>query len=292
LEQAIQAFLAELKYVQARSSNTLAAYKTDLAQFKEAVARHTGHTPTMLDVTVESVDAYVTWLDLNRYRASTVARKMAAVRAFLRYAYGTGEHGPESLLARLKPPPSPIGRRTRVLTRDEVGRLLAVPVEKGRARDLRDRAILSLLYVTGIRVAEAVRLRTGDIDLGFGVLRGAGDRPEKALGRAHEPIRAYLKEARPQLAKDLEQQTLFLNQRGGGLSRQGLWLVVKRWARNAGLKGPISPHTLRRSRAEHMLEDGQRKGDVQRFLGLSSPNTLRLRPVTALDGEEEPRDER
>jgi integrase/recombinase XerD len=153
-------------------------------------------------------------------------------------------------------------------------------------RDLRDAAILALLYATGIRAAEAVDLRTFDVDMVSGALRASGERGEKPLGAAYGPLRAYLLDARPQLIAGKDPGTLFLNQRGGGLSRQGLWLVVKRWAKAVGLDGRISPHTLRRSRAEHMLEDGRRKRDVQRFLGLTSPNTLHSKPANLAGGED------
>ncbi len=153
-------------------------------------------------------------------------------------------------------------------------------------------AILAILYATGIRAEQAVGLQTFDIDLDRGVVRVRGEPAEKPLGLAYGALRVYLKEARPQLLAGQSVSSLFLNQRGRGLSRQGLWLVVKRWANVVGLKGSISPHTLRRSRAEHMLEEGWRKRDVQRFLGLTSPNTLRSEPANALGGEDWPPDER
>jgi integrase/recombinase XerD len=291
LEQAIQAFLTDLKYGQGRASNTLVAYRTDLVQFAKVVADKTGESTAIGEFTVEHVDAYVDWLEARKYKASTVARKMAVIRSFIRFASADDRSRADSLLAQLKPPLAEASRETRILTRAEVTTLLAAPLERRRVRDLRDAAILAVLYVTGIRVAEAVELRTYDVDMVSGVLRASGERTEKPLDVAYGPLRAYLVDARPQLISGKDPGTLFLNQRGGGLSRQGLWLVVKRWANAVALDGRISPHTLRRSRAEHMLEDGRRKRDVQRFLGLTSPNTLHSKPASLAGGEDESTDE-
>lgn len=286
MEQEIRAFLTDLKYGQGRAANTLVAYRADLAQFTRIISTRSGSSIPLGSLTVEHVDAYVDWLEARKYRASTVARKMAAVRSFITFATENDGSRRDSLLGRLKPPAAEAVRRTRILSRTEVTKLLAAPTERGRVRDLRDSAILAVLYATGIRAAEAVDLRTFDVDLASGVLRASGERSEKPLGTAYMPVRVYLLEARPQLIAGKDPGTLFLNQRGGGLSRQGLWLVVKRWAKAVGLQGRISPHTLRRSRAEHMLEDGRRKRDVQDFLGLTSPNTLHSKPAGHAGGED------
>jgi integrase/recombinase XerD len=269
LEQAVQAFLNDLKFEHDRSANTLEAYRADLTQFVKVVTSQPGEKPTSTTLGPDQVAVYADWLLAQRYQTSTVARKMAAVRSFLKFSRPGEGIELESLLSSL----------------------IAAPRERGRARDLRDSAILELLYSTGIRAAEAVDLRVTDVDLFRGVLRGSGDRPEKPLGPASEPLRIYLLQGRPQLHSGSESGALFLNQRGKGLSRQGLWLVVKRWAKAIGLGERISPHTLRRSRAEHMLQDGRRKRDVQRFLGLTSPNTLRFKLAKDREREEEPRHE-
>ncbi len=292
MEQAIQAFLSDLKYRQGRASNTLSAYRADLAQFSQVIATRSGRLPVVGMLTSDHVDAYVDWLDDQSYRASTVARKMAAVRSFIRFTFGSSGHRSERLLERLRSPLAEAKRNQRILTRAEVASLMSAPASKGRVRDVRDAAILALLYVTGIRAAEAVGLGTSDVDLERGVLRAAGERIERPLDMAQQPLRAYLQDARSQLLSGQDPGNLFLNQRGRPLSRQGLWLVVKRWTKVVGLRGSISPHTLRRTRAEHLLEDGQRKRDVQRYLGLTSPNTLRSMPGRVANGEEVSPDDR
>jgi integrase/recombinase XerD len=156
--------------------------------------------------------------------------------------------------------------------------LLAAPARQRTPRGLRDAAILALLYATGMRASEAVSLRVEDIDLGRGlVFRRHSDGEEDQLlplGAAVEPLRRYLDEGRALLARNPDVPSLFLNQRGKHLSRQGLWLVIKRWAAACGLEAAISPHTLRHTVAQHLLDSGKTRRSVQEFLGLSSPNTL------------------
>jgi integrase/recombinase XerD len=293
LQHAIQAFLADLTYIRGCTANTLAAYETDLRQFMKVLSRGKSRLADLPpELTSSDVEEYVAWLKAKGYQASTVARKMASVRSFIKFLEPKGGRHTEYLLARLKPPVPP-SRRTRTLTREEVARLLAAPAERGRVKDLRDSAILSLLYAAGLKAAEAVELTVADLDLFRGVLRSGPGRSERRLGGAAQPLRLYLQLGRPQLLAGRDDtHALFLNLRGGSLSRQGLWLVVKRWARNVGLGDTVSPHTLRRSRAAHMLEDGQRKRDVQQFLGLSSPNTLGPKNLGVSSGEEEPEHDR
>ncbi len=154
--------------------------------------------------------------------------------------------------------------------------MLQAPSGLPGARDIRDAAILALVYATGLRAAEAVELTVHDIELERGVL----DRPKSEadplpLGIAYHPVERYIKEGRPQLLRNRGEPTLFLNQRGEGLTRQGLWLVVKKWAEVCGLSEDVSPYTLRHSLTRHLLQSGRSRREVQELLGLSSPNTLR-----------------
>jgi integrase/recombinase XerD len=142
---------------------------------------------------------------------------------------------------------------------------------------LRDAAILALLYVTGFRAAEAVGLRLDEIDLDEGVIRRANSQgPVLKLGESLKVLRRYIEKGRPQLNSNANEKALFLNQRGQSLSRQGLWLVVKRWAHETELGEDVSPYSLRHSLAHHMLNQGRTRREVQELLGLSSPNVLRV----------------
>lgn len=277
MDQAIHEFLDHLRSERGCSVNTLLAYQADLRQFADVVSGGTGKPASLPDLNAASLELYLAWLTGRGYRPSTVCRKVAAIRSFLDY-HGRRENGAvPGLLGVLRAPPVP-KQRPRVLTRAEVQALLGAPSRQGPPRSLRDAAILSLLYATGMRATEVVGLRIEDVDLARGlVFRRAEDTGEDQaipLGEATEPVRHYLQEARPHLARDPEEPALFLNQRGQHLSRQGLWLVIRRWAAEAGLSDEVSPHTLRHTLAHHLLEAGRTRRQVQRLLGLSSPNTL------------------
>ena len=136
---------------------------------------------------------------------------------------------------------------------------------------------MGVLYAIGLRAGDVIALDVEDVDLDRRRLRlGRPERPAAPLGLAHEPLARYLKDARPHLVRRDQDSTLFLNQRGESLTRQGVWLIVKRWARRAGLGDGVTPHTLRHSLAHHLLQGGTPCQEVQRLLGLNSRNALRI----------------
>ncbi|MEW6567112.1 MAG: tyrosine-type recombinase/integrase [Chloroflexota bacterium] len=277
MDDAIRQFLAHLEANRHCAANTLLAYKADLNQLAQVLSRRLGRPARRADLTPDMLAYYVSWLSSQGYRATTVSRKMAAVRSFLdHHGRHQGEDAPR-LLAALHSPPAP-KQRPRVLTTEEVQALLQAPDRRKSPRGLRDTAVLALLYATGMRASEVVALRVEDIDLGRGVVfrRGASANDDQALplGPAAERVRRYLQEGRPLLARNPAEPALFLNQRGRHLSRQGLWLVIKRWAAASGLKDQISLHTLRHTLATHLLDSGKTRRQVQRLLGLNSPNVL------------------
>lgn len=208
------------------------------------------------------------------------------MRSFLEYLSQVERRCDHSLIHGLKPPPTP-RRRPHILSQDEVDELLQVPMESRTPRGLRDAAILAVLYATGMRAAETVALQISDVDFEQGVVRKPmGFGMQMPLGVAEEPLRLYLLEGRPSLYKVQDEQALFLNQRGRRLSRQGLWLVVKRWASALALGDDVSPHTLRHTLANHLLSEGKSTQEVQRVLGLTSPTAIRLIRVATPSREE------
>lgn len=277
MEDAVRQFLTHLEVDRRCAANTLLAYRADLSQLVQALSKRLGRPAERADLTPAALSSYVSWLSAQGYRATTVSRKMAAVRSFLEHLGRREAVDTAALLSALRSPPAP-KQRPRVLTPDEVRALLTAPERLKTPRGQRDMAVLALLYATGMRASEVVNLRVEDIDLARGVVfrRGpaANDDQALALGVAVEPVRRYLHEGRPQLARKPDEPALFLNQRGQHLSRQGLWLVIKRWATASGLEDEISPHTLRHSLANHLLESGKTRRQVQHLLGLSSPNAL------------------
>jgi integrase/recombinase XerD len=159
----------------------------------------------------------------------------------------------------------------------EVTALLQSVTKSDHPRVLRDRAILEFLLATGFRAAEVVDLDFQDIDLSQGIVfRSSNHERFIPLGHAKGSMLDYLRKGRPHLVRDARVQALFLNQRGQPLSRQGLWLVVKRWAQAAGVTGDVSPQTLRYTLAQNLLDEGKSRKEVLEFLDLSSPNSLRF----------------
>jgi integrase/recombinase XerD len=164
-----------------------------------------------------------------------------------------------------------------VLSAAELQALLDAPGKQDSPRARRDSAILALLYATGLRAAEVVSLKVDQVDLEQGwVSRPQSPDAPLPLGRALQPMRRYVVDGRPHLARRADERSLFLNQRGDRLSRQGLWLVVKRWTTRAGLGGDLSPHSLRHTLAHHLLQEGRSRREVQQVLGLTSANAMRL----------------
>ena len=285
MDEAIARFLSYLQVRLGRTGNTVLAYRADLRQFHQAVAEGLGKGAAPDGLTAEAVAIYLTWLTSRGYRPATLSRKMAAVRAFLEYLREVEGVGGASLADGLHPPPAP-RHRPRLLAQEEIARLLESSAAVATPRGMRDAAVLAILYATGMRAADAVGLQLSDIDLDRGqVWRPPHRQQPLPLGEAAAPVRRYLEQGRPQLVRNPEVRSVFLNQRGQELSRQGLWLVVKRWAEAAGLGDDVSPHSLRHALAQHLLIQGKSRREVQQFLGLRSPNAIRSADKDESHGE-------
>jgi integrase/recombinase XerD len=263
--------------------NSLAAYRRDLRRYT-AYLRRRGVTGDVAHVDESVVAGYVDELQqartddgLRRYKESSIARALAAVRSFHRFCVEEGllrSDPSEEVGAPRVPQGIP-----KALTETEVEALLdAVPGDGPRPR--RDRAILELLYAGGLRISELVGLDLGDVDLYDGLVRvlGKGNKERVApLGRtAREAVGDYLTTGRPQLAGRTSTPALFLNARGGRLTRQGAWLIVRAAGDRAGLQGRLFPHVLRHSCATHMLDRGADIRVVQELLGHASLSTTQV----------------
>jgi integrase/recombinase XerD len=263
-------FLAYLELERGLSRNTLAAYRTDLAQYGEFLRRR---GLSAAHVSHGDLAAFVVELahgegEQRPVAASTLGRKVACLRSFYRHMRREGliEHDPT---AELRGPRKP-QRLPRVLSREEVALLLAQP-RGSEALALRDRALLELMYACGLRASEAVGLEMGDLDLEEGLLcaRGKGSKERLVpIGRqALAALQAYFRAGRPQLVGVRVQRRVFVNHRGGALTRQGLYKIVQGHARGAGLQERMSPHTLRHSFATHLLAGGCDPRSLQEMLG-------------------------
>jgi integrase/recombinase XerD len=265
IEPLILDFLAYLELERGLSRNTLEAYRSDLFQLGEFLDRRA------LEATRASHGDLAAFLSELDVAASTLARKVACLRSFYHHLRREGiiEYDPT---ADLRGPRKP-QRLPRVLTREQVARLLQQP-RGSEPLALRDRALLESMYACGLRASEAVGLELADVDLEEGLLRARGKGSKERIipiGRqALAALHAYLRSGRPQLlALDRPQPPaqLFLNSRGSGLTRQGLYKIIQGHARSAGLAERMSPHTLRHSFATHLLAGGCDLRSLQEMLG-------------------------
>jgi integrase/recombinase XerD len=252
-------FLGYLELERGLSRNTLEAYRSDLFQYGEFLARR-GRDP----LAVEHVDlaAFVSELaqgiDGRRpVAAATLQRKVACLRSFYRHLRREQlvERDPTAELRG----PRRSKRLPKVLSRDEVHHLLQQPRGSSPAA-LRDRALLETMYACGLRASEAVALELGALDLEAGILHAHGKGSKERIipigTKAIEALSAYVEHGRPRLVGIRDERRLFVNLRGGGLSRQGLYKIVQRHAHTAGLQDRMSPHTLRHTFATHLLAGG------------------------------------
>ena len=278
-EQIVLDFLAYLEFERGLSRNTLDAYRSDLQQFGAHLDR-TGRSA--LGVAPADIEAFVSALatgDAERapVAPATLQRKVACLRSFYRHLRRT-ELLAEDPTAQLRAPRQD-RKLPQVLTRDEVARLLEQPSGPDPSA-LRDRALLETMYACGLRASEATGLDVADVDLEAGLLRARGKGSKERLvpigSTAGRALALYLQRGRPKLAGDRLEQRLFLNHRGAGLTRQGLYKIVQRHARTAGLASKMSPHTLRHTFATHLLAGGCDLRSLQEMLGHADIATTQL----------------
>lgn len=268
-------FLTYLDEEKHSSLNTLSAYQADLQQFVQVVFALSGWNLELEELSPEIIQKYAEWLSVQGYQPSTIARKMAATRSFLSYVRQIEEVGQAEWLRPLQAP-EPLRRKPRVLSQEDLVRLLHAPLADSSPRNYRDSALLNLLYSSGLRASEIVELKVTDLLLEQGLLMRPNAQSQlMPLGSAQPHLDRYLRLGRPHLVRGMVPE-LFLNQRGRRLTRQGLWLVVRKWAEQVDIQGDVSPHTLRNTRTQHLLDQGMSRKEIQQLLGLSSPNAIRI----------------
>jgi integrase/recombinase XerD len=272
-------FLAYLELERGLSRNTLEAYRSDLQQFDQFLGRR---KLDPLDVAPADIAAFVSELaegrgDKRAVVSATLQRKIACLRSFYRHLRREQiiEHDPTAELRS----PRKRARLPNVLSRDEVQLLLSQPRGTSPAA-LRDRALLETMYACGLRASEAIALERSELDLEAGLLRARGKGSKERLvpigSKAIETLHAYLARGRPRLVGLNDEQQVFVNLRGGGLSRQGLYKIVQRHARSAGLEHRMSPHTLRHTFATHLLAGGCDLRSLQEMLGHADIGTTQI----------------
>lgn len=281
MEEDIKSFLNYLAEKKKYSQNTLAAYNADLVQlasFIESEAKKgEAIEPSAPNLNASILSAYLRSLRERRYSLATVARKVAATKSFLKFMVDTGRVKGDLLPVLVPPRVSKPVRKA--LSVSEVRRLLAEPAKIDTVDAKRDKAMLELLYATGLRASELIALNISDIDLDKGTVRCLGRGSKVRTIPINRPVvrlmKAYLDKVRPELVSNESETALFLNVRGERLTRQGFWLIVQSYADRVGLSGKVTPRSLRNSFAAHKLKEGAELQSVQELLGHSHISTTK-----------------
>ncbi len=274
MEQQLQAFITYLHNVKKTSTNTELSYKRDLAKLQKFLAAR-GITETE-QVSASDLEAYIQDLNENGFKAATVSRNIASMKAF--FGYVVREQGiKEDPSAGLKSPKIE-KKMPEILTMDEVVRLLEQP--KGDTpKEIRDKAMLELLYATGIRVSELIGLEVSDVNMQMNYILCRDANKERVIPFGNEARHAlirYLESSRNTMVEDPNSPILFANCSGQKMSRQGFWKLIKLYAKKAGITSDITPHTLRHSFAAHLVENGADLRSVQEMLGHSDISTTQI----------------
>ena len=248
------------------SENTLQSYLRDIKQFNKYISEN---SLDVLKVTKTNVITYILYMQKNGKALSSVLRSLASVRAF--YNYLISKNYLSLNPAYKLETPKQEKKLPSILTTDEVGRLLSQPdnVTPRTYKCIRDKAMLEMIYATGIKVSELIALNYDDVDVSLGYIRCAGGGNPRIIPLGHVAIGAldeYLKIARVGMAKENE-EALFVNCNGGRLTRQGFWKLIKEYSAKAGVDKDITPHTLRHSFAAHLIENGADLAAVQEMMG-------------------------
>ena len=280
MREQLEQFLNSLREEKGYSNNTIVAYRNDLNQFLGFFEQQCG-LDAWSSVGQEHLVVFVNNLRYEHdYASATVARKVAATKSFFRFLMNNGiiPQDPSSTLD------SPKVRKylPTAISEEDVERLLRAPCRHESRRALRDAALLELLYATGMRVSEVVALNVDDVDLTTSSVRcvsKSGHHRERVIPvypRAKEALVNYLADGRTKLLRDDQQVALFLNHRGNRLTRQGLWLIIKKYVEEVGIDSTVTPHTLRHSFATHLLNGGADVHKVQGLLGHANVSTTQV----------------
>lgn len=283
MKKLINEFINYLSVERNLAMNTLESYGRDLRQYSQYLEQDPANLDTASRQTIVN---YMLHLQRQGKATATIARRLAALKAFYQFLVRE-KYVEEDPTANLESPKLE-KRLPRVLSVREVEVLLQQP-EPGQPGGLRDRAMLELLYATGIRVSELVKLNVDDLNLDLGCIKCQNERHSKErlvpMGSlAIRSCREYLENGRSKLVKDAGENALFVNHHGRRLTRQGFWKIVKKYAEDARIDKEITPHTLRHSFATHLLENGADLRSVQEMLGHADISTTQVYNQLAMKG--------
>jgi len=291
MDATVSGFLKFLETEKGYSENTIAAYRNDLSQFAKYI--YANVSDNWADVTRSHIDQYIVHLkegSRRSYSSSTIARKVAAIKSFFHYliADGVVQHDPTVTLDS----PKVKKRLPKAISITDINKLLDVTAAGDAPKSHRDHAMLELLYASGMRVTELVSLNVDDVDFEDGTVRvkgkkrGVKERFIPLTAEALDALKVYITQGRKQLLHNQKETALFLNHRGKRLTRQGSWLIIKRYVEEVGIEGNVTPHTLRHSFAAHKLSTGKSLQDIQKLLGHANISTTQVYTHLMDDSEE------
>lgn len=267
MEQTITAFQAYLHNVKKASENTRQSYHRDLRKMQEFL---TGiGVERAQEITRTNLNSFVLYLEREHFSAATISRMIASIKGYFHFLFR--EHLVEEDISEFLRAPKVMKKMPDILTVTEVDTLLAQP-SGDSPKELRDRAMLELLYATGIRASEMISLKLKDVNLKMGFIICHDENKERVIpfgNQARNALLRYLEQARDSLILSDEEEMLFVNCAGRPMSRQGFWKLVKAYAARAEISSEITPHTLRHSFAAHLVENGADLHSVQEMLGHS-----------------------
>ncbi len=274
MEQHIEAFIMYLHNVKKTSANTTMSYRRDLYKWMDYVNMQ--GVNSVQEVTKELLQEFVEYLEQQGFKAATISRNIAALKAFYHYLFK--EKMIEEDISDCIHAPKVEKKLPEIITMEEAIRLVEQPSAE-TPKELRDRAMLELLYATGIRVSELVNLKLSDINLQMGLLKCKDGNKERMIPfgiKAKTALIKYLEKGREPMLLEYEAEELFVNCSGQAMSRQGFWKLIKAYAKKAGIEADITPHTLRHSFAAHLVENGADLRSVQEMMGHSDIATTQI----------------
>ncbi|HYG60294.1 MAG TPA: site-specific tyrosine recombinase XerD [Symbiobacteriaceae bacterium] len=274
MKKLIHEFINYLSVERGLAMNTLESYGRDLRQYSEFLESDESELDSVSRATIVN---YLLYLQSQGKATATIARRLAALKAFYQFLVRE-KRIHQDPTANLESPKLE-KRLPKVLSVQEVERLLGQP-DPAQPAGIRDRAMLELLYATGIRVSELVSMDVTDVNLDMGYVKCSGKGSKERIvplgSLAIQSCRDYLGGARARLVRDREEPALFVNHHGHRLTRQGFWKIVKKYADDAKIEKEITPHTLRHSFATHLLENGADLRSVQEMLGHADISTTQI----------------
>ena len=264
-----------LSKVKQASGNTISSYMRDIRQFIDWLHQKEGED--ILDATNSDICDYLAFMQSQGKSGATASRSLASLKNFFSYAVSNGflENSPVSDQIHVERGEKKLPQ---VLSGKEVELLLAQPVCSD-AKGYRDKAMLEVMYATGMRVSELIDLNVEDVNLELGVVKCGGEKKSRVIPLYPAALRAlsdYMQDARPILIVDPGEPALFVNVSGTRMSRQGFWKLLKYYQTKAGIEKEITPHTLRHSFAVHLLENGADLGSLQELMGHSDISSTQM----------------